>query len=70
MDFLLPSIIYWEYIYIYTANIYIGNVRKELYFPCRGAPFPDEPVSQYRFVNLAKTDANDRTHENGANTLS
>ena len=41
-----------------------------LYFPYRGAPFPNEPVSQYRFVNLPKTGANDRTHENDANALS
>ena len=29
--------------------------------PCRGA-LPSEPVSQYRCMNLAKSDDNDRTH--------
>ena len=40
-------------------------------FPCRGTPILNEPVSQYsRWVNLSKTDDNDRTHGNNANALS
>ena len=31
---------------------------------------PSEPVSQYRYINLPKTDDNDRTYKNDANTLS
>ena len=37
--------------------------RGRRYFPCRGTPLPNEPVSQYRRVNLPKTDDNDRTHK-------
>ena len=37
---------------------------------CEGARFPNEPVSQYRCVNLPKTDDKDRTHKNDANALS
>ena len=57
---------------IFTANTYIGNAREEggLYFPWRGAPHPNELASQYRCVNLPKTDDNDRTHENDANAQS
>ena len=44
--------------------------RGGAYFPCRVAPLPKEPVSQYRCMNLPKTDDNDKTHENDANTLS
>ena len=40
-----------------------------LYFPCGGAPLPNNPVSQYRCVNLPKTGDNYRTHENDANAL-
>ena len=35
-----------------------------------GAPLHNEPASQYRCKNLPKTDDNDRTHENDANTPS
>ena len=31
---------------------------------------PSEPLSQYRFMNLPKTDDNHRTYKNDANTLS
>ena len=57
---------------IFTANTYIGNVGEEgeTLLPMRGTPLPNEPVSQYRRVNLPKTDDNDRTHENDANALS
>ena len=41
-----------------------------LYFPNRSAPLPNETVSQYRCMNLPKTVADDRTHENDANALS
>ena len=45
--------------------------RGRRYFPCGGTPLPNEPVSQYRRVNLPKTDDNDRTHKkNDANALS
>ena len=30
--------------------------RGGLYFPYVGAPFPNDPVSQYRYANLPKTD--------------
>ena len=40
-----------------------------LYFPCGGAPLPNDPVSKYRCVNLPKTGDNYRTHENDANAL-
>ena len=41
-----------------------------LYFPCPGVPLPNEPVSQYKCVNLPKTDDDDdRTHENDSNAL-
>ena len=48
------------YIYIYIY-IYIWNVVEEWGFilRCGGAPLPSEPVSQYRCVNLPKTDDND-----------
>ena len=36
----------------------------------QGCSCPIEPVSQYRCMNLPKTDDNDRTHENDANALS
>ena len=37
---------------------YIGNVEEEegFYLPCKGA------LSQYRCMNLSKTDDNDRAH--------
>ena len=58
----------------FSANIYIGNAGEKggLYFPWRGrgAPFSNEPVSQYKCLHLPKTDDNDRTHKNDANTLS
>ena len=38
--------------------------------PMQGCSCPIEPVSQYRCMNLPKTDDNDRTHENDANALS
>ena len=48
-----------------------GGARGEGIFPCRGTPLLNEPVSQYsRWVNLPKTDDNDRTHGNNANALS
>ena len=52
------------YIYIYIY-IYIGNAGEKgrLFFPCGGAPLPNDPVSQYRCLNLPKTDDNDRTLE-------
>ena len=34
------------------------------------APLPNKPASQYRCVNLPKTDDNDRTHGKDANALS
>ena len=40
-----------------------------LYFPCAGVPLPNEPVSQYKCVNLPKTDDDDRTNENDSNAL-
>ena len=50
---------------VFTGNMYIGI------FSCRGTPILNEPVSQYsRWVNLSKTDDNDRTHGNNANALS
>ena len=57
---------------IFTANTYIANVGEErgLYFPCGGAPLPNERVLQHRCVNLPKTDGNNRTHENDANAPS
>ena len=39
-------------------------------FSYGSAPLPNEPVLQYRFVNLPKTDDNDRTHGNDNNALS
>ena len=35
-----------------------------------GVHFPSEPVSQYICLKLPKTDDNDRTDKNAANTLS
>ena len=52
----------YVYIYIYIyIYIFIWNVVEEwgFIFPCGGAPLPSEPVSQYRCVNLPKTDDND-----------
>ena len=57
--------------YIYSKYIYWDcGKRRGLYFPCRGSPLPNEPVWQYRCVNLPKTDGNNRIHENDANALS
>ena len=39
-------------------------------FPCGIAPLPKEPVSQHRCMSLRKTDGNDKTNEDDANTLS
>ena len=39
-------------------------------FPLRGVILLTEPVSQYRYTILPKTDDNDRAHKNDANTLS
>ena len=64
-NFLL-SLIYLQQIYI------LGMLEKRgegLYFPCAGVPLPNEPVSQYKCVNLPKTDDDDRTHENDSNAL-
>ena len=36
----------------------------------RGAPLPNELVSQYRYVILPKTNDDSRTYENDANALS
>ena len=42
---------------------YIGNVGEEEGFtPYAGELFPSEPVSQYRCMELSKTDDNDRMH--------
>ena len=35
-----------------------------------GVHFPSKPVSQCICIKLLKTDDNDRTHKNDANTLS
>ena len=35
-----------------------------LYFPLVDGPLPNELLSQYRCVNLLKTDDNDTTHGN------
>ena len=43
---------------------YIGNLEEGFYAPplppLKGVLFPSEPVSQYRCMNLSKTDDNDR----------
>ena len=62
----LPSIIFLQQIYM----LGMWGKRGWDYFPCRGAPLPNEPVWQCRRMNLPKANANDRTHENDANALS
>ena len=47
---------------ICTANV-LGMWKKRKGFtPHAGVLFPSEPVSQYRCMNLPKTDDNDRAH--------
>ena len=47
---------------ICTANI-VGMWKKKKGFTTHaGVLFPSEPVSQYRCMNLRKTDDNDRSH--------
>ena len=43
---------------------YIGNMEEEkgFFYLHAGVLFPSEPVSQYRCMNLPKTDDNDRAH--------
>ena len=56
---------------IFTAN-YIGNLGKKsraFLLPMQGVLLSSDPVSQFRFMNLLKTNDNDRTHKNYANTL-
>ena len=59
---------------IFTASI-VGTWEKRRGFthptlPHTGVILPSEPVSQYRCMNLPKTDDNDRAHKNDGNTLS
>ena len=44
--------------------------KRRDFTPYPGVHFPSEPVSQYIFMKLPKTDDIDRTHKNNANTLS
>ena len=37
--------------------------KRKGFTPHAGVLFPSEPVSQYRCMNLPKTDDNDRTHK-------
>ena len=61
--FPLPSIIYFQ-------EIYWECRRRGGLYPHAGVSLPNDPASQYRCMNLPKTDDNDRTHKNDTNTLS
>ena len=44
--------------------------KRRGFTPYVGVHFPSEPVSQYIFMKLPKSDDIDRTHKNDANALS
>ena len=44
--------------------------KRRGYTPRAEVLLPSEPVSQYICIKFPKTDDNDRTHKNDANTLS
>ena len=48
---------YWEY----------GWEKRGALSPMQGVLLRNEPVLQHRFMNLPKTDDNDRTHKNDPN---
>ena len=54
---------------IFTTSI-LGMWEKNGFIPHAGVLLPNEPISNYRCMDLHKTDDNDRTHKNDANILS
>ena len=44
--------------------------EEEGLYPRAAVHFPSKPVSQYTYMKLPKTDDNNKTHKNDANTLS
>ena len=44
--------------------------KRRGYTPRAEVLLPSEPISQYICIKFPKTDDNDRTHKNDANTLS
>ena len=55
---------------IFTPNILGMQEKKGDFTPHARVLHPSKAVSQYRCINLPKTDGNDRTHKNDPNTLS